>query len=270
MRALGFNAKMSNSTESEPRIEVAQHFEARYHVNADQFEYAQNIILGKENEDDLSADIGGATPAAASDYVYNKLSNLQVLFNWLDSTDTSNLPAPENYATLDTPVRQLVSSKLSKRILNPDYSYEEYIAHPDTYKVPEYISIDDTEAMAENGVTYETVVENEVTRTYGIFTKDSKEYRRQKFYSEFEKHLDLHYCLVYFVMTELMLCYDSRGKNMMIATWGPREQGGDYIWYPIFYDIDTQLGLNNVGAKLWDYDEDCSENGTFSTKDSVL
>jgi hypothetical protein len=71
-------------------------------------------------------------------------------------------------------------------------------------------------------------------------------------------------------MTELLLCYDSRGKNMMIATLGPHETGGDYIWYPIFYDIDTQLGLNNVGAKLWDYDEDCSENGTFSTAKSVL
>ena len=261
---------MANSTESEPRIEVAQHFEARYHPNADQFEYAQNIILGKENEDDYSTDIGGATPAAASAYVYNKLSNLQVLFNWLDSTDTSNLPTPDKYATLETPIRQRVSSKLSKRVLNPDYDYEAYIADPKNYKVPEYISIEDTEAMAENGVTYETVVENNVSRTYGIFTKDSKEYRRQKFYSEFDKHLDLHYCCIYFVMTELMLCYDSRGKNMMIASWGPREAGGDYIWYPIFYDVDTQLGLNNVGAKLWDYDEDNSENGTFSTKDSVL
>ena len=57
---------------------------------------------------------------------------------------------------------------------------------------------------------------------------------------------------------------------MMIASFGPRERNGEYIWYPIFYDIDTQLGLNNVGAKLWDYDQDCSENGTFSTAQSVL
>jgi len=82
----------------------------------------------------------------------------------------------------------------------------------------------------------------------GTFTKDSSEYRRQKFYAEFSNHLDKHYCAVYFVMTELLLCYDSRGKNMMIASFGPTKPGGDYIWYPIFYDIDTQLGLNNVGA----------------------
>jgi len=105
----------------------------------------------------------------------------------------------------------------------------------------------------------------------GIFTKDSAEYRRQKFYNEFDLHLDRHYCAVYFVMTELLLCYDSRGKNMMIASWGPTPNSqGNYVWYPIFYDIDTQLGLNNVGAKLWDYDEDCTENGTFSTAQSVL
>jgi hypothetical protein len=52
---------------------------------------------------------------------------------------------------------------------------------------------------------------------------------------------------------------------MMIASFGPTKAGGDYIWYPIFYDIDTQLGLNNVGAQLWGYDENCTENGTFST-----
>ena len=269
MRAAGFNARMQGSTEADPKIEVAQHFEARYHVNADQFEYAQNIILGKENTDDYSQDIGGSTNAAASAYVYNKLSNLEKLFNWLDSTDITGI---DNSIArpFSTPIRQLVSAKLTKQIENPNFNYDEYILNPKTYNEPEFISVEDEEAMADNGVTYETVTEGGVQRIYGIFTKDSKEYRRQKFYSEFDKHLDLHYCCIYFVMTELMLCYDSRGKNMMIATWGPREEGGDYIWYPIFYDVDTQLGLNNVGAKLWDYDEDCSENGTYSTKDSVL
>lgn len=266
MRAARFNARMANSTEAEPRIEVAQHFEARYHPNADQFEYAQNIILGKENTDDYSADIGGDTASAASTYVYNKLQNLQVLFDWLDSTDKTTATND----VFDTPKRQLVSAKLTKKQANPEFDVEAYLANPKTYKVPEFIYVEDTEAMEAQGVTYEVVSESGVERTYGTFTKDSVEYRRQKFYSEFDKHLDLHYCCTYFVMTELLLCYDSRGKNMMIASWGPREVGGDYIWYPIFYDIDTQLGLNNVGAKLWDYDEDSSENGTFSTKDSVL
>ena len=72
-------------------------------------------------------------------------------------------------------------------------------------------------------------------------------------------------------MTEVFLCYDSRGKNMMMSTFGPTANSqGNYVWYPIFYDIDTQLGLNNVGALLWDYDEDASENQTYSTSTSVL
>ena len=265
MRGSHFRARMSNSTEAEVRYEVAQHFEARYNADADPFEFAQNIVLGKEADDPdgtLAAAIGGDTPTIASEYVYNKMKNLEKLFDWLDKTDTN---AASN-AALNPSQTYLVSSKLTKKEANPNFDYNQYILDPDNYSEPEFIYVDDIEAMEENGVTY-TVNNN---RIYGTFTKDSKEYRRQKFYAEFDKHLDLHYCCIYFVMTELMLCYDSRGKNMMIASWGPREEGGDYIWYPIFYDIDTQLGLNNVGAKLWDYDEDSSENGTFSTKDSVL
>ena len=93
---------------------------------------------------------------------------------------------------------------------------------------------------------------------YEKFTKDSNRYRLAKFRNEFRKHLNLDYCLMYFIITELLLLYDSRQKNMMIASWGPEETGGDYIWYPIFYDMDTQLGVNNSGQVYWDYDEDAT------------
>jgi len=239
MRQMHFGARMVDSTEDDPKIEVVQHFEARYHKDADEFEYAQNILLGKPNDDDLSSKIGGSTNAIASTYCRNKLSNLERLFDWLDSTDTKGVLDPP--AALEEPVTLEVNARLT-----------------------------DPTDIAAATVTYSEQVVNGVTKTFGTFTHDTKEYRRQKFFAEFDKHLDKEYCAVYFVMTELLLCYDSRGKNVMIATWGPHEEGGDYIWYPIFYDIDTQLGLNNVGAKLWDYNEDCTENGTFSTKDSVL
>ena len=264
MRSAGFGAQMLDSNPSDPKIEVVQHFEARYHKYADQFEYAQNILLGKENTKDFSADIGGTTNTAASAYCRSKLANLEILFNWLDSTDTKAV----TNATFAEPIAQEVSGKITKKIANPNF--DPSLSTTDPNYEPEFLYVEDTEEMALQGVTYEQRTVDGVSKTFGIFTKDSIEYRRQKFYSEFDKHLDKHYCAVYFVMTELMLCYDSRGKNMMIATFGPREEGGEYIWYPIFYDIDTQLGLNNVGAKLWDYDEDCSENGTYSTKDSVL
>ena len=74
----------------------------------------------------------------------------------------------------------------------------------------------------------------------------------------------------YFVMTEVFECYDSRGKNCMMASWGPQEENGDYIWYPIFYDIDTQLGVNNTGIPSFEYNVDATEDGNYSTSDSVL
>lgn len=122
------------------------------------------------------------------------------------------------------------------------------------------------------------------------FTTDSARYRKAKFKNEFTQHFDLDYVLMYFIITELLLLYDSRQKNMMIATWGPTshtedEDGniipGNHIWYPIFYDMDTQLGVNNSGQVYWDYDEDATpteldENGNlkhssiFSGNGSVL
>lgn len=99
---------------------------------------------------------------------------------------------------------------------------------------------------------------------------DTKEYRLAVFKRDLSKHFDLEYCLVYFLMTEIFMCYDSRGKNCMMASWGPLEMGGDYIWYPIFYDIDTQLGINNTGIPSFEYYVNATEEGCFSTNDSVL
>lgn len=99
---------------------------------------------------------------------------------------------------------------------------------------------------------------------------DTKEYRGDKFINELTKHFDLEYMATYFVMTEVFECYDSRGKNCMMASWGPQEQGGEYIWYPIFYDIDTQLGVNNTGIPSFEYNVDATEDGNYSTSDSVL
>ena len=105
------------------------------------------------------------------------------------------------------------------------------------------------------------------------YTTDSADYRIKKFAKEFDKWFDQEYCAIYFIMTEMLLLYDSRGKNMMLASWGPKEEGGNYIWYPIFYDIDTQLGVNNSGVPSWEYYTEPSPfdgAGVFSTADSVL
>lgn len=104
------------------------------------------------------------------------------------------------------------------------------------------------------------------TSLYEKFTTDNARYRLCKFKTEFSKYFDRDYCLAYFVITELLLLYDSRQKNMMLASWGPREDGKNnenmpYVWYPIFYDMDTQLGINNSGQVYWDYDTDATPLG---------
>lgn len=58
------------------------------------------------------------------------------------------------------------------------------------------------------------------TKTYGSTTYkyDTKEYRAAKFRNELKKHFDIEYLATYFVMTEVFECYDSRGKNCMMAS----------------------------------------------------
>lgn len=108
---------------------------------------------------------------------------------------------------------------------------------------------------------------------YERFVEDNDRYRLCKFRNELKLHMNESYCMFYFLMTELLLMYDSRAKNMMIASWGPEEVNGEYIWYPIFYDMDTQLGINNSGVVFWDYDTDASPDdgeSIFSGQASVL
>ena len=99
---------------------------------------------------------------------------------------------------------------------------------------------------------------------------DTQEFRSEKFTNELALHFDIEYLATYFVVTEALECYDSRGKNCMMASWGPQAEGGDYIWYPIFYDMDTQLGINNTGIPSFAYNVDATEEGNFSTSDSLL
>lgn len=102
------------------------------------------------------------------------------------------------------------------------------------------------------------------------YNYDTQEYRLAKFRNELNQHFNIEYLATYFVMTEVFECYDSRGKNAMFASWGPQMSGGDYIWYPIFYDIDTQLGINNTGIPSFEYNVDATDDGNYSTSDSIL
>lgn len=239
-------------TSLDDKLNMVQMYEVRYNSCADQIE----AILGEKldynanaNDQAAFADEIGTNRAAHNHYLRTKFFHLEQLLYWADSTDLQHVTG-ENIK-IRKPVMDAETGDVTIEVTEPEYV--EYVTSIN------YDGIDGAESVAGTGGTY-------VTKFY----KDSAGYRTEKFRNEFEKHFDMHYCLVYFVLTELCLCFDSRGKNMMLASFGPQEEGGEYIWYPIFYDIDTQLGLNNSGSYLWDYDADVTINNIFSTPTSVL
>lgn len=94
---------------------------------------------------------------------------------------------------------------------------------------------------------------------------DNERYRLAKFKNEFTDYFDMDFSLFYYVLTLVLLMMDSRAKNMMLASWDTK------IWYPIFYDMDTMLGINNTGFNKFSYDtEDDPEDKVFNGFDSVL
>ena len=276
-RQTGFRTLQSGYDD---RLECMLHFEYRYSAYGDQLDAigADGNYDGSSTEREKFKDEIGTTHFEMSEYAYDKYKNLEAVFNWLDSTDQDNatntsLTTPLN---IQTPKPYNGEGEVSEAVIgyNVASEYDSTKIYYIKNENDEYVETDDF-AVDESGhiigfkdnVTYYL---RQILYYNTTFSKDSAGYRLEKFRREFDQHLNKEYCLVYYIMTELLLCYDSRGKNMMFASFGPKEVGGDYIWFPIFYDIDTQLGLNNSGAYLWDYDADVSKDGLFSTPTSVL
>lgn len=232
-----------DEVDSKGELTIHGDFEYRYSYFEDPIDHA---IEGTD-------EFASSTQAARNAYLLERFKNLEIVAEWLKSTDTSSVLSQADH--------------------------EANVEFNATNTNPEDIKPVATELNPS--VTYGT---GDLAVTY---THDTKEYRLAKFAEEFTLHFDMHYCAVYFIMTEMILAYDSRGKNMMLGSWGPRdwrrdadgepmvdENGkkipGEYIWFPIFYDIDTQLGVNNSGVPSWEYYEEATKNGTFSTSSSVL
>ena len=89
-----------------------------------------------------------------------------------------------------------------------------------------------------------------------------------KFKTEFESHLNLEFCLYYYIMMDIMLAMDSRAKNMFLDTFDGN------IWYPRWYDVDTTYGLNNVGRNIFGYGleqgDKINELDVYNGSNSVL
>ncbi len=78
-----------------------------------------------------------------------------------------------------------------------------------------------------------------------VYTNDTAAYRLAKFKKEFTDYYNLDFCLVYYVLTFVLMCVDQRAKNMFLTTWDKVH------WEPWFYDNDTILGINNEGRLVF-------------------
>lgn len=69
----------------------------------------------------------------------------------------------------------------------------------------------------------------------------------------------------YLIVVYLLGMTDNMGKNFVIKTWN-RNGEGDNIWYATFYDMDTILGVDNVGSLTYgpSVDIDAYPNGNFA------
>jgi hypothetical protein len=105
----------------------------------------------------------------------------------------------------------------------------------------------------------------DVERT-DTFTVDSREYRITKFKAELKDWFDVDSTLLYYLFTELFLMIDSRAKNAFPTYFASRQEGdGGNKWFWIPYDMDTALGINNMGELVFDYSlEDHGEYGKYA------
>ena len=90
-----------------------------------------------------------------------------------------------------------------------------------------------TGAALTAAVTYEGVE----------YTHDTAEYRLAKFKNEVSQHAHLEQGLAYYLYTLIILAIDQREKNTF-----PTYIAKTMLWYWLYYDGDSILGINNKGA----------------------
>lgn len=115
---------------------------------------------------------------------------------------------------------------------------------------------------------YKMVFDGWNTNLYEEYSVDSANYRLAKFKGEFENYFILDAMTFYYLFTEVFLMMDNRAKNMFLTTFDGKH------WFPIPYDMDSAIGINNEGQLVLDYNlEDTDyvgDSAVFNGQDSVL
>lgn len=105
----------------------------------------------------------------------------------------------------------------------------------------------DFEARYPKDYTDYSNLQTLVTWVYDCYTARNTD-GIETFKEECEEHFNLDYLLTYYVISEFFGMVDSRAKNMFLNLYN------NGIWYPVFYDLDTAIGLNNEGVNDFNFD----------------
>lgn len=173
---------------------------------------------------------------------------------------------------------QLKREEEEKEGLTPDQmeTHIEYGQASSTYSNKNQYYTKDENGNYEKAYPTEEQFKANVDK-YFIIKSDTSTFKMkslQEFKDHYQEYLNKDFLLTYYVLTEALLMVDSRVKNMMIATWGPEKlPDGTYtknhIFYPIFYDMDTMLGLDNAGKERFSY-ADMDDNPDIYNGNCVL
>ena len=131
-------------------------------------------------------------------------------------------------------------------------------------------------AESSGNVTELEYYKRDFNLIYGNRTADSDSYSEIKtlvewvsvadqdlFRETLDEHFNREYLFRYYLTVLLIGGVDSLGKNCKLFTNDGR------IWYPLFYDMDTTLGIDNTGYLTVPSDVEI-ESGSFNTSNSNL
>lgn len=138
----------------------------------------------------------------------------------------------------------------------------------DLKRVTDWVVSTNRDAATGSALTAPVSYPHYFTDKVTVFENDTAEYRLSKFKAELPQYFILDPVIYYYVFTEVFILADSRAKNMFLTTFDGT------LWFPIQYDFDTAIGINNEGALTYTYSlEDTDQyNGSevFTGQSSVL
>ena len=105
----------------------------------------------------------------------------------------------------------------------------------------------DFEARYPKDYTNYANLQDLVTWVYDCYT-DRNSTGIETFKEECAEHFNVDFLLTYYILSEFFGMVDSRAKNMFLNLYT------DGLWYPVFYDLDTAIGLNNEGVNDFHFD----------------